>query len=57
MADIQNVEDLLTVAVPAKVMAEVLSIGDRQVRNLAEEGILVRSSTGDTYFYSLPRTI
>ncbi len=50
MADIQNVEDLLTVAVPAKVMAEVLSIGDRQVRNLAEEGILVRSSHGRYLF-------
>lgn len=50
MADTQNVDDLSAVTVPAKVMAEVLSVGDRQVRNLAEEGILVRNSHGKYLF-------
>jgi len=50
VADIQSVEDISMVTVSAKVMAEVLSVGDRQVRNLAEEGILVRNSHGKYLF-------
>lgn len=50
MADTQNAEELFAVRVPAKVMAEILGVGDRQVRNLAEEGILVRNSHGKYLF-------
>ncbi len=50
MAETQNADDISTVTVSAKVMGEVLSVGDRQVRNLAEEGILVRNSHGKYLF-------
>jgi len=46
MADIQKTDDITAVVVPAKVLAEIMGIGDKQVRNLANEGILVRNSHG-----------
>lgn len=46
MADTKNAADITVVTVPAKVLSEIIGVGDRQVRNLAEEGILVRNSHG-----------
>lgn len=46
MADTQNADDISIVTVSAKIMGEIIGVGDRQVRNLAEEGILVRNSHG-----------
>lgn len=46
MADTQKVDDISMVTVSAKVMSEIIGVGDRQIRNLAEEGILVRNSHG-----------
>lgn len=46
MADTQNAGDISMVTVSAKIMGEIIGVGDRQVRNLAEEGILVRNSHG-----------
>lgn len=46
MADTQNADDISMVTVSAKIMGEIIGVGDRQVRNLAEEGILVRNSHG-----------
>lgn len=46
MAETQNADDITMVTVSAKVMAEIIGVGDRQIRNLAEEGILVRNSHG-----------
>lgn len=46
MADMKKVDDISMVSVSSKVLEEILGVGDRQVRNLAEEGILVRNSHG-----------
>lgn len=46
MAEDYKVTDIASVAVSAKVMAELLGVGTRQIRNLAEEGILMRSAHG-----------
>ncbi|MFG6330046.1 MAG: hypothetical protein K1W06_11370 [Lachnospiraceae bacterium] len=46
MADTQKVDDISAVTVSSKVMAEIIGVGDRQVRNLANEGILARNSHG-----------
>lgn len=46
MSEEHKVTDITSVSVSAKVMAELLGVGTRQVRNLAEEGILLRSSHG-----------
>ena len=44
--DTRNANDISVVTVSSKVIGEVLGIGDRQVRNLANEGILIRNSHG-----------
>ena len=46
MADSTKVTDVSAVTVSAKVLANIIGVGDRQVRNLADEGILVRNSHG-----------
>ena len=46
MADTQKVDDISAVTVSAKVLSELIGVGDRQIRNLADEGILVRNSHG-----------
>lgn len=46
MAETKNAQDITMVTVSATVMGELLGIGDRQVRNLAEEGILIKNSHG-----------
>lgn len=50
MADTKNVTDISTVTVSSKVIGEVIGVGDRQVRNLANEGILIRNSHGKYMF-------
>lgn len=54
MADSSKIEDISMVTVSAKVLGELIGVGDRQIRNLAEEGILVRNSHGK---YILTRSI
>lgn len=46
MTDGAKVDDISMVTVSAKVLGELIGVGDRQIRNLAEEGILVRNSHG-----------
>lgn len=46
MADSAKVTDVSAVTVSAKVLANIIGVGGRQVRNLADEGILVRNSHG-----------
>ena len=41
--DTRNANEISVVTVSSKVIGEVLGIGDRQVRNLANEGILIRT--------------
>lgn len=50
MADTRNIEDITKVTVSAKVLSEIIGVGDRQIRNLAKEGILVRNSHGKYQF-------
>ncbi len=50
MADTRNTNDLSMITVSAKVLGEVLGIGDRMVRHLAEEKILSRNSHGKYLF-------
>lgn len=50
VADTKNADDVTAVTVSAKVMGEVIGVGDRQIRNLAEQGILVRDSHGKYMF-------
>ncbi len=54
MADSSKIDDISMVTVSAKVLGELIGVGDRQIRNLAEEGILVRNSHGK---YILTRSI
>ena len=44
--DTKKIDDISTVTVSSKVLAEIISVGDRQIRNLANEGILVRNTHG-----------
>lgn len=46
MAETQKVDDISTVTVSSRVLAGIIGVGSRQVRNLASEGILVRNSHG-----------
>jgi len=46
VADTKKIDDISMVTVSSKVMEEITGVGDRHVRNLAEEGILVRNSHG-----------
>ncbi len=46
MADTRNSDDLGVITVSAKTLGEILGIGDRMVRKLAEEKVLVRNSHG-----------
>ena len=45
-ADTSKIDDISMVTVSSRVMGEIIGVGDRQVRNLAEEGVLVRNSHG-----------
>ncbi len=44
--DTKKIDDISTVTVSSKVLAEIIGVGDRQIRNLANEGILVRNTHG-----------
>ena len=46
MAETRNVDGMDTITVSAKVLGEICGIGDRQIRNLAEEGIMCKNSHG-----------
>ena len=41
-----KVEDISQVTVSAKVLSEIIGVSDRRIRQLAEEGILVKASQG-----------
>ncbi len=45
MAETRN-SDMDMITVSSKVLGEICGIGDRQIRNLADEGIVVRNSHG-----------
>ncbi len=45
MAETRN-SDITMITVSGKVLGEILGIGDRQVRNLAEQGIIKKDSHG-----------
>lgn len=49
MAETRNA-DMSAITVSAKTLGEVLGIGDRMVRHLADEGILVKNSHGKYLF-------
>lgn len=49
MAETRNA-DMSVITVSAKTLGEVCGIGDRMVRNLADEGIFVRNSHGKYLF-------
>lgn len=42
----QKIDDISTVTVSSKVLAEITGMSDRNVRNIADEGIFVRNSHG-----------
>jgi len=42
----EKIQDISSVTVASSVMANLLSVTDRRVRDLAQEGILVKSSRG-----------
>lgn len=44
--DTRKIDDISAVTVSSKVLAEIAGMGERQVRNLADEGIFVRNSHG-----------
>lgn len=46
MAEKRKIDDITDLTVSAKVMGECLSVGDRMVRHLADEGLLKRDSHG-----------
>lgn len=46
MADKRKIDDISDITVSAKVIGECLSVGDRMVRHLADEGLLKRDSHG-----------
>lgn len=46
MAEKRKIDDISDLTVSAKVMGECLSVGDRMVRHLADEGLLKRDSHG-----------
>lgn len=46
MAETRNVDGMDTITVSAKVLGEICGIGDRQIRNLADEGIMCKNSHG-----------
>ncbi len=46
MAYKRKIDDISDITVSAKVMGECLSVGDRMVRHLADEGLLKRDSHG-----------
>lgn len=46
MAETRNSDDLSVVTVSATVLGQILGVGDRMVRHLAEEGVLQRNSHG-----------
>lgn len=46
MADKRKIDDISDITVSAKVMGECLSVSDRRVRQLADEGLLKRGSHG-----------
>ena len=50
MTETQKIDDISMIIVSSKVLAEIIGVGERQVRNLAEEGILVRNSHGKYLF-------
>ena len=50
MAETQKIDDISMITVSSRVLAEIIGVGERQVRNLAEEGIHERNSHGKYLF-------
>lgn len=46
MADTRNADNLAVITVSSTVLGELLGLGDRQIRNLAAEGVLIKNSHG-----------
>lgn len=46
MSDKRKIDDISDITVSAKVLGECLSVGDRMIRHLADEGLLKRDSHG-----------
>lgn len=44
--DLMKTKDISSVTVSASVLAEMMGVGDRRIRQLADEGILVRAAKG-----------
>lgn len=50
MAESKNINDLGMITVSSKILSEVFGVGDRMIRRLAEEKIVVRNSHGKYLF-------
>ena len=46
MSDVEKVDDMNEFTVSSKVLSRMLGIGDRRIRQLAEEGIVVKAAHG-----------
>jgi phage terminase Nu1 subunit (DNA packaging protein) len=46
MAETEKVEDISQITVAAKVLGKIIGVSDRRIRQLADEGILTRASSG-----------
>lgn len=44
--DLMKTKDISTVTVSASVLSDIIGVGDRRIRGLADEGILVRAAKG-----------
>lgn len=46
MAETEKVDDIEQLTVSAKVLCKIIGVGDRRIRQLANEGILTKASSG-----------
>lgn len=46
MADTEKVDDISQITVSAKVLGKIIGVSDRRIRQLANEGILTKASSG-----------
>lgn len=46
MADMEKVDDISQIVVSAKVLSKIIGVSERRIRQLAEEGILTKASSG-----------
>ncbi|MGB8452743.1 MAG: hypothetical protein WCD89_10450 [Anaerocolumna sp.] len=44
--DLMKTKDISAVTVSSSVLSEIIGVGDRRIRQLADEGILIRASKG-----------